>query len=131
MSLREQILGADDRPFLDVPTPEWPVKTVRIATLSGADRDLWEADIVERKKAGQRALLGNFSAALIVRCAVDPANGERIFREEDVAALGRKAAAPIQRLFDAACKLNGIGEREIRAAEKNLSGDPAGASPTA
>jgi hypothetical protein len=123
MSLRDQILSAEDRPFEDVPTPEWEkagVSTVRIITMASNDRDEWEAAalIARAREQGTNRLRG-LRAELVVRCAVDPETGERIFKSEDVERLGGKSAKVLDRLFAAATRLNAVTDADMRALEKN------------
>lgn len=123
MSLRDKILSAEDRPFEDVPTPEWEsvgVKEVRIITMASNDRDEWEAAalIARAREQGTNRLRG-LRAELVVRCAVDPETGERIFQSEDVESLGKKSAKVLDRLFAVATKLNAVTDADMRALEKN------------
>lgn len=121
--LRAAILAAEDRPHLDVPTPEWAkggVDTVRIVTMSGADRDEWEAAaLIARARESGTSRLRNLRAELVARCAVHPASGERLFAEADVELLGRKSAKTLDRLFSAATSLNAVADSDMRALEKN------------
>lgn len=131
-SLKERILAADDRPFRDVPTPEWAkagVESVRVVTMTAADRDEWEAAaLIARASSEGTARLRNLRAELVARCAVDAETGERIFGTEDVEALGRKSAKCVDRLFSIATELNAVTEADMRALEKNSVGGRAGAS---
>lgn len=130
MSLRDKILGAEDRPFSDVPTPEWKaqgVEAVRIITMASADRDEWEAAaLIARAREQGTNRLRNLRAELVVRCAVDPETGERIFKSEDVEALGQKSAKVLDRLFAAATALNAVTEADMKALEKNSVGGRTG-----
>lgn len=54
----------------------------------------------------------NARAKLIVLCAVDE-GGRPLFTEDDVRALGRKAAKPLDRLFDACRRLAGLSEDDV------------------
>ncbi len=121
-SLRERLLAANDRPREQVEVPEWAEalagEALYVSTMSSADRDSWEAELAEKKAAGVAAAVHGFRAALVARCVVNAA-GERIFTDGDVAALGRKADKPVDRLFDVACRLNGMGAKEAEALEGN------------
>lgn len=132
MSLREKILAAEDRPFRDVPTPEWAgngVPTARVITMAAADRDTWEAEaMLARTQLEGTARLRNMRAALVVRCLVDPESGERIFSDQDVEPLGQKSAKVIDRLFAVATDLNAVTDEDMKALEKNFSGGRSGAS---
>lgn len=129
--LRDKILAAEDRPFRDVPTPEWAaagVPAVRIISMSAADRDLWEGEaLIDRMKVEGTARFRNLRAALVGRCAVDPATGARIFGEADIEALGQKSAKALDRLFGVASDLNAVSETDMKALEKNSARDPFGA----
>lgn len=128
MSLRDQILATDDRPFEDIRVPEWGL-VVRVGTMSAADRDTWEAEaLMARSQREGSAKLRNLRAALVARCALDPETGERIFADEDVEKLGAKGAKPVDRLFTVAARLNAVGDDDIRQLEKNSDGDPSDAS---
>ena len=123
MGLRDKILAAQDRPHIDVPTPEWKgegVETVRVITMASDDRDEWEAAalIARAKEVGTSRLRG-LRAELVVRCAIDPETGERIFKSEDVVELGKKSAKVVDRLFAAATELNAVTEADMKALEKN------------
>jgi len=113
---RDQILNADDLPYRDEAVPEWG-GTVRISTITAADRDTFESmifDTVDGKPVFKR---DNFRAKLLAMCLVD-ANGKRLFSEGDIEILGRKSAKAVQRLFDIAQELNGTSEAAKEAIEK-------------
>lgn len=123
MDLKSKILAAQDRPHIDVPTPEWKeagVESVRVITMASDDRDEWEAAalIARAKEVGTNRLRG-LRAELVVRCAVDPETGARIFGAEDVGELGKKSAKVVDRLFSAATELNAVTEADMKALEKN------------
>lgn len=114
---KETILAAADMPHEDVPVPEWGVDcVVRIRSMSAAGRDEWEAAIVTAKGAVN---LPNIRARLVALCAVDE-GGARLFESaDDIAALGRKSAKAVQRLFDAASRLNALREEDVEELRKN------------
>lgn len=121
-SVRERILALADRVREPVDVPEWAEAVgdakLYIAAMSAADRDVWEAELVEKKMRGARALLHGFRAALVARCLVDE-NWQRIFTDDDVAALGAKSDKPLDRLFDVATRVNAIRPEDAEAVEKN------------
>jgi hypothetical protein len=120
MSLRDQILKAEDIPHEDVEVPEWGV-TVRVQGLTGTERDAYEAKMIALKQGGQdiELRLSDFRSKLVVRCLVDPETGERVFGDKDVAKLGGKSAQVILRLFDVARQLSGLTERAVEEAKGN------------
>jgi hypothetical protein len=117
MSLRDTILGAQDTKRIPVEVPEWGV-TVWLRTLTGTERDAFEGSLMKGKGKNRAPDLANLRARLVVLCAVDEA-GQRIFAPDDVDALGRKAAAPLDRLFSAAQELNGLSEADVKELEGN------------
>lgn len=108
---KADILGADDLPTRDVVVPEWPRPdgspgTVRVRGLTGQGRDAFEMKMAAGQKSGHSADV-DFRATLVVRCIVDE-NGERLFTDKEVAQLGRKSGAALDRVFDAVRDLSGI-----------------------
>lgn len=112
-SLREQILSADDLPREEVKTDEWApfgVPFVYVRGLSGSERDEYEQTLVDLGNDGtprRRKDLHNVRAGLAARVIVDEA-GERVFEDKDVAALGKKNAAVLDRICDKALILSGM-----------------------
>src|SRR3954468_15256349 len=107
MLTREQILQTNDLPSETVAVPEWgDGAEVHVRTMSGTERDGFEQEIIEARKTG--AELVNIRARLAVKTVCD-SNGTRLFTDEDVEALGKKSGRVLDRIFDAAQRLNGIG----------------------
>lgn len=108
---RDQILSADDLPTRDIAVPEWG-GTVRLRTLTGAERDAFEADSIQQKGGERKVNLYNARARLLSLCIVDD-NGGRIFSDSDVKALGRKSSRVMDRLVEECQKLNRISESDM------------------
>ena len=108
---KDAILGATDLPLERVEVPEWS-GAVYLRTMTGAERDAFDAEVLS---APDRHI--NARARLVIRVLVD-ADGNRLFADADAEALGAKSAAALNRLFDAACRLNGFGDA-VEDAEKN------------
>lgn len=115
---REQILGVEDLSYEDVDVPEWG-GVVRVGMLTGAERDAFEQEIVTRQ--GKKLLLNlvNIRARLVAMTVVD-GEGQRVFSETDVKALGRKSALALNRVFDVAQRLNGLTEQDMEELAANL-----------
>ncbi len=111
---RDAILSASDLSFEDVEVPEWG-GTVRVKMMTGTERDAFEAGTVVRR--GKRAELNlvNVRARLVALTAVDE-DGNLLFSQADVEALARKSAAGLNRVFEAARKLNGLTEEDTAEA---------------
>jgi hypothetical protein len=56
---------------------------------------------------------------MVAKCCVD-AKGKRLFSDEDVDALGKKNATPIDRLFDKIQELSGMTKKAVTDARKNF-----------
>lgn len=113
MLTRDQILAAQDRKFEDVDVPEWGGK-VRVGTMTGAQRDAFEASLVVNGKAD----VSNARAKLVAVCLVNE-KGAPLFSAADIDALGQKSSAALTRVADVARRLNRIGEDELEAAKGN------------
>ncbi|MDX9821458.1 MAG: hypothetical protein RBT20_05965 [Syntrophales bacterium] len=123
MAEKKKITKADIVAFNDlksetIEVPEWG-GSVTIRRMTGGERDAYEADIFESKGSQLQLKRENFRAKLIARCLVDD-NGERMFSDGEIAALSKKSAAALDRLFAACQRLNGMTGAEQEKIEKNL-----------
>jgi hypothetical protein len=107
---RQQILAANDLPREAVPVPEWDGE-VEVRAMTASERDSFEARHREAPYVDLRARL---AAATI--CAED---GSLVFSADDVAALGAKSAAPLDRIFSVAARLSGITKQDEEDLRKN------------
>ena len=114
---RDAILAVVDLPSETVPCPEWGGE-VSIRGMTGSERDAFEQSLFIGDADSKRFSADNVRAKLLVRCIVDE-NGERIFKDEDVEALGRRSAQVLDRLYDVAQRLSGIGKKDLESAVKN------------
>ena len=108
---KDAILAADDLPRETVIIPEWGGE-VLVRTMSGTDRDAFEASLLE--KDGR---MENVRARLVALTLCD-SQGDRLFDDSEIAALGRKSARALDRVFSVAQRLNGIGTEQAAAAKK-------------
>ena len=118
---KEQILGADDLPVERLDVPEWG-GAVFLRTLTGAERDAFEASYVERDPDGKdpAARLHNFRARYLVRVLAD-AEGHLLFGPDDADALGGKSGKALEKLFAAARKLNGMSTEDVKELTENFT----------
>jgi len=121
---RDAILDADDRNFDVVECPEWGGK-VRIRGLSGTQRDAYEQSLIQGNGNDRKLNLANARAKMVVLAVVDE-SGRPIFSADDVRALGRKSAVPIERIFDAARRLSGMTQEDVDKLTENFGADPSG-----
>lgn len=127
MLKKEDILSAQDLPFEDVPVAAWG-GSVRVSTMTGTARDAYEVSLMDQTRPGQ-ANLENVRARILVFTLVDE-SGARMFTEAEIAALGAKSAKELDKLYAVACRLNGIGQKEIDQLGKISAAAPGGASTT-
>ena len=123
---KAQILGVADLVHEDVDVPEWG-GTVRVQMLTGAERDAFEQEIVTRQGKRVQMNLANVRARLVALCLVDE-EGQRVFGESDVKALGRKSALALNRVFEVAQRINGLTEQDIEELAGNSDSDQSGSS---
>ena len=128
-SLRESILTADDLTKVTVEVPEWGV-TVTVRVMTGEERDNWEAQLYARRTADKAANLLNLRARLACVVCID-GEGKRIFSDADADLLGKKSARALDRVFEAASRVNGLREQDVEDLTKNSPSGTSGASPTA
>lgn len=116
---KDQILGADDREFKTVDVPQWG-GSVCLASMTGAERDQFEADMLDEKGKSKKGKLKNFRARYVSHCIVNsPEDPTRTFSEADIAALGAKHAGALAKLFDEATAMNGTSQADVEELEGN------------
>jgi hypothetical protein len=120
MSLnKEAILAASDAAIETVDVPEWGGQ-VCVRSLTGAQRDAFEKRVVgQRDKAGNVDTTG-LRSLMCALCICDEA-GNPLFVEADIPQLETRSAAALQRVFDAASALNGMGGDSIEAARSDFT----------
>lgn len=127
---KDAILGAQDRDREAVDVPEWG-GTVWVQALSGDERDAFEASFMAQKNGKITPQLPQqIRARLAALCLVDE-QGQRLFSDGDIKALGAKSARALDRVFAVAQRLSGIGEQDIEELAKNSAAVPSDASPSA
>lgn len=114
---RDRIRAAADRPTKRVPVPEWGGHVI-VATMDGSLRARYEQTLLEGAGGRERV-----RAVLVAMTVVDEA-GQLLFTEADVEWLNAKSGAALDRVFDAAVRLNKLGKRDLEDLEKNSAGGP-------
>lgn len=123
---KNQILSADRKKTVDVHVKEWGGE-VRLQELSASDRDMWESESFQLGADGQDVKFNpkHARARLVVRCLIG-ADGKRLFTDDEVAAVGSLSATSVQKLFDAARKLNAVSGEDMKELEGNSDAGPSG-----
>lgn len=119
---KQQVFAAKDAETVVVDIPEWndqvpegEVAQVTIARMSGDAKDRWEASCVG-KNGGPNFV--NLRAKLVSSVVVDE-NGDLMFDEKEVVKLGKKSAKALDRIIDAAERLNKLGNKDYEELAKN------------
>jgi hypothetical protein len=121
---RDEILGFDDKNYEAVEVPEWGKGVVvRVRSLTGSERDSWEASMLQDNGKGRRTTTWiDARAKLIVRCMVD-GDGNRLFTDADTKAVGQKSSAALQRIFEVAQRLSRLTDEDVEEVTKASSDD--------
>lgn len=113
---RADILAVQDAKCEPVECPEWG-GTVYVRTITAKERDRWEL-LNENVKTSPGT--ANVRGSLLAMAICDE-HGKSMFTMADAEALGAKSANVIDRLYEAAAKLNGIGNRDTEETKKKSS----------
>ncbi len=125
---RDAILGASDIKSEEVRVPEWG-GTVRVRGLTAAQRDQVEAQAVSRRGNNVDINMANIRARIVAFTIVGD-DDKPIFTNADVKALGEKSARALDRVFEVATRLSGMGESDIEDLAKNSDAETSDDSPS-
>ena len=117
---KTDILSADDLKSQDVAVPEWH-GSVRIRSLTGRERDAFEAGLVKGEGKERKVDMANMRARLVGLTVINEF-GERLFTDDEVELLGAKSGAALDRVFSAAQRLNSLASEDVEQLTKNSSG---------
>ena len=113
MLSKEEILNSKDIESKIVSVPEWGGE-VTVKGLTLAEKDKWTDGILVDGKASMTGA----TVLLCALCIVDESGGQ-MFTGDDIDALNAKSASALDRVFQVAQKLSGIGQEEIEETVKN------------
>jgi hypothetical protein len=114
MLKREEILSKTELKKETVTVEEWGGDVI-VSEMSGTTRDGWEQAVREKDASGR---LVSPRAKLIVFTVVDE-KGNRIFKDDDIEAIGKLSSEALEKIIAVAMRLNGLGADEINKAKKN------------
>ena len=117
MSIRDQILAAQDIPSESVDVPEWGVK-VEVRGMTGAERTRI-MDLAVDQKGGVN--LQFVYPEIVIATSFDPTSGEQIFSPNDRDALLAKSANALDRLASVGMRLSGFTQESADVAGKDSS----------
>mgnify|MGYP007082016276 CR=1 FL=1 len=119
---KDTILHAQDLKTEVVAIPEWG-GDVLVRGMTGADRDKFEASIVQMRGKDQTLNMVNIRAKVASMSICDEA-GKLLFTEADIKALSLKSAHALQRVFAVAQRLSGIGDNDVKELAEGLDANP-------
>lgn len=108
---REAILAAPDLQFQDVAVTEWG-GSVRVRGMTGNERDEWEWEMIQTRTEDRKENKRRLRAKLVSLTVVDE-NGQRLFSEADIEALGQKSVRALQRVYNVAQRLSRISADDV------------------
>jgi len=119
---KEEILAQTNLAVEELDIPEWG-GTVWVRELTAAKRDGYEASLLVAKRVKGRMqmepALANAKAKMVVKCLVD-ADGNRLFQDTDINALGQLSSAALNRIVETAQRLSGMSEEDLEELGANF-----------
>ncbi len=113
---KDEIWNSDDLKSELVDVSEWKEGAeIRMTEWSSFLRDRFEASCIG-KNGGEN--LVNIRARMVAACATDE-NGELLFNEKEVVILGTKSGKIVNRLYEAAQRLNNYTDSDVDELAKN------------
>src|SRR5262245_47090770 len=129
---RDQILAVPDLRTERVAVPEWG-GDVLVRSLTADERDAFEVLTYQLRGQNLVTNMRGIRARLVALSIVDE-DGARLFSEEDIAALGGKSAAAVDRVYAVCRRVSALDERDVQElagnSEPGRSGDTPSASPS-
>lgn len=123
MLKKQQIIEAKDIQYFDVNVPEWAPEGstdeekencfVLIKTLSGKERDAFEASMIQGVGKAQRIDMQNVRAKFCSLIIVDPDTRERMFGKPEIDLLAAKSAPALQRVYDKGMEVSRFTKEDI------------------
>lgn len=123
---KSDILKVSDIDIELVEVPEWG-GSVYVKGMTGTERDAYEASIMEQRGKSSKVNLENFRAKLIAFSVCDK-DGKLLFSQKDIAEIGKKSAAALQRVYDVATRLSAISKSDVEELTEELEENPFGDS---
>lgn len=118
---RENVIGAEDRPYVDIEVEEWG-GTLRLKRLSGKQRALLDNFIDQQEKANPNSRKP-LDAFAIYLSAVKEDGSPLFTKPGDIDDLGAKSLLVLDRIMHEINRLNNFGGEEVEEAVKNSNGD--------
>jgi hypothetical protein len=114
---KEQILTAKDIETKKLHVPAWG-GDIYIKGMTGTERDKYESTVMQANGKDISVNMINARARMAAYTICDE-NGNNIFTEADIKELTKKSAKVLDKVFEIAMKLSGIGENDLSELSKN------------
>ncbi len=118
---KSEILDKEDVQIEKLEIPEWDTE-ICIRTISSFQKDHFESSLIDTRTGSQRRYFQNIRARFAVLVICDE-SGTLIFDESDINSLGHKSGSALDRIWDAARKLNRFSDEDIEELRGNSKGD--------
>lgn len=121
----DEILGMDDLPTDELEIPEWKNKTVRLRSLTAAERDEFESSqmTISKKGTPEQNLL-NLRARLAALVLIDGGGNKLVTNKQVVTLLGGKSAKALDRIFERAQEMNGLSDEQVDKLAQDFKSGP-------
>lgn len=111
---REEILSKVSLKKETVFVEAWGGEVI-VSEMSGAMRDAWEQAITQKDSSGK---LVSPRAKLVLYSVVDD-QGNPIFKDDDLDAIGKLSSPALEKICEVATRLNGLGSSDVEKSKKN------------
>ena len=116
MSIRDQIINADDIEYEIIEVPVWGV-SIEVRSMTGRAR----TRLIKTATDNDGQLdMETLYPDMVILCAFDPETGEQIFTQDDRDLLLSKSAGPLELIALAAMRISGMTPDAIEVAGKDL-----------
>jgi hypothetical protein len=125
---KKQILECSDIETEIVQVPEWGGE-VMVYGLTNGEKDEFENSLVSKdSETGERTVNMKYASARLCSMCVRDEDGNNIFAPSDVVALSKKSGKAVERIYDVAERLSGLGTGAVEEMVKNSEKTPTGGS---
>ncbi len=116
MSIRDQIINADDIEHEIIEVPVWGV-SIEVRSMTGRAR----TRLIKTATDNDGQLdMETLYPDMVILCAFDPETGEQIFTQDDRDLLLSKSAGPLELIALAAMRISGMTPDAVEVAGKDL-----------
>ena len=119
---KQQIVDANDLETVEVEVPQWG-GSVLVRGLTAKQRGQLITTLVDQRAGGRTLRLQDIQIRLCGMSIVDE-SGKRFFADAELAILGAKSSAALQRVFEVAQRLAGLSQEQVEELAGNSDETP-------